>query len=39
MVTKNWTAEDMQKASTEIEILNPDVHIATLNKDAKFDVN
>jgi DNA-directed RNA polymerase subunit alpha len=34
----NWTAEDIQKASNEIEILNPELHIATLNKNAKFDV-
>lgn len=33
-----WTAEDIQKASNEIEVLNPDLHIATLNKNAKFDV-
>jgi DNA-directed RNA polymerase subunit alpha len=33
-----WTAADIQKASNEIEILNPDLHIATLNKDAKFEV-
>jgi DNA-directed RNA polymerase subunit alpha len=33
-----WTAADIQKASNEIEILNPDLHIATLNKNAKFDV-
>ncbi len=33
-----WTASDIQKNSTEIEILNPELHIATLNKDAKFDV-
>jgi len=33
-----WKAEDIQKASNEIEILNPDLHIATLNKNAKFDV-
>jgi DNA-directed RNA polymerase subunit alpha len=33
-----WTAADIQKASNEIEILNPDLHIATLNKDIKFDV-
>ena len=33
-----WTAEDIQKASNEIEILNPNLHIATLNKNAKFDV-
>lgn len=34
----NWTAADIQKGSNEIEILNPDLHIATLNKGAKFDV-
>ncbi len=34
----SWTSEDIQKASNEIEILNPDLHIATLNKNAKFDV-
>jgi DNA-directed RNA polymerase subunit alpha len=33
-----WTAGDIQKASNEIEILNPDLHIATINKNAKFDV-
>jgi DNA-directed RNA polymerase subunit alpha len=33
-----WTAADIQKSSNEIEILNPDLHIATLNKNAKFDV-
>jgi DNA-directed RNA polymerase subunit alpha len=33
-----WTAEDIQKASNEIEVLNPALHIATLNKSAKFDV-
>jgi DNA-directed RNA polymerase subunit alpha len=35
---KKWTAGDIQKASNEIEILNPELHIATLNKSAKFDV-
>jgi DNA-directed RNA polymerase subunit alpha len=35
---KNWTAADIQKASNEVEILNPDLHIATLNKTAKFDL-
>lgn len=35
---KEWTAADIQKASNEIEILNPNLHIATLNKEAKFDV-
>ncbi len=33
-----WTAKEIQKASGEVEILNPDLHIATLNKSAKFDV-
>ena len=35
---KEWTAADIQKASNEVEILNPDLHIANLNKSAKFDV-
>jgi DNA-directed RNA polymerase subunit alpha len=33
-----FSASDIQKASNEIEILNPDLHIATLNKSAKFDI-
>ena len=33
-----FTASDIQKSSNEIEILNPDLHIATLNKSAKFDI-
>ena len=33
-----WTAGDLQKASNEVEILNPELHIATLNKSAKLDV-
>jgi len=33
-----WTAADIQKNSTEVEILNPELHIAALNKSAKFDV-
>ena len=33
-----FTAADMQKNSSEVEILNPELHIATLNKKAKFDV-
>ncbi|MCE1188890.1 MAG: DNA-directed RNA polymerase subunit alpha [Ignavibacteria bacterium] len=33
-----FTAADIQKHSTDIEILNPELHIATLNKGAKFDV-
>lgn len=33
-----FSAADIQKSSNEIEILNPDLHIATLNKNAKFDI-
>ncbi|MFZ0454037.1 MAG: DNA-directed RNA polymerase subunit alpha [Ignavibacteriaceae bacterium] len=33
-----FTAADIQKASAEIEILNPELHIASLNKNAKFDM-
>ena len=33
-----WTAADIQKASNEVEILNPELHIATLNKSAKIDI-
>ncbi len=33
-----FTAADIQKSSSEIEILNPELHIASLNKSAKFDV-
>jgi len=33
-----WTAADIQKTSNEIEILNPELHIATLNKSAKLDI-
>jgi DNA-directed RNA polymerase subunit alpha len=33
-----WTASDIQKNSAEVEILNPELHIATLNKNAKFDI-
>lgn len=32
------TAADIQKASAEIEVLNPDLYIATLNSNAKFDM-
>ncbi len=34
----NFTADDIQKNSPDIEILNPDLHIATLNEDAKFTI-
>jgi DNA-directed RNA polymerase subunit alpha len=33
-----FVAGDIQKASAEIEVLNPDSHIATLNKDADFEL-
>lgn len=33
-----FTAADIQKNSPDIEILNPDLHIATINKNGKFDV-
>ncbi|MFO7447611.1 MAG: DNA-directed RNA polymerase subunit alpha [Ignavibacteriaceae bacterium] len=33
-----FTAADIQKHSSEIEILNPELHVASLNKSAKFDV-
>ncbi len=33
-----FLAGDVQKASSEIEVLNPELHLATLNKDAKFDL-
>lgn len=33
-----FTAADIQKASNEVEILNPDLHIATLNKNSKLDL-
>lgn len=33
-----WTARDIQEASSQIEIMNLDHHIATLETDADFDV-
>ena len=33
-----FTASDIQKHSTDIEVLNPELHLATLNKSAKFDI-
>jgi DNA-directed RNA polymerase subunit alpha len=33
-----FSAGDIQKATGELEILNPDLHIATLNKDADFEL-
>lgn len=32
-----FTARDLEKASREFEVINPDLHIATLNEDAEFD--
>jgi DNA-directed RNA polymerase subunit alpha len=34
----SFTAQDIQKASAEIEVLNPEAHIANLNKDAEFEL-
>jgi len=34
-----FTAADIQKASPEIEILNPTQHIATLNSDVQFELD
>ncbi|MFN3306839.1 MAG: DNA-directed RNA polymerase subunit alpha, partial [Candidatus Kapaibacteriota bacterium] len=33
-----WTAYDIQRSSPLIEVVNPDLHIATLAEDAEFDV-
>lgn len=33
-----FLAGDIQKASPEVEILNPEFHIATMNKDADFEL-
>ncbi|HEY6951602.1 MAG TPA: DNA-directed RNA polymerase subunit alpha [Bacteroidota bacterium] len=33
-----FLAGEIQKASSEIEVLNPDLHLASLNKDANFDL-
>jgi DNA-directed RNA polymerase subunit alpha len=33
-----FVAAEIQKSSPEIEILNPDLHLASLNKDANFDL-
>ncbi|MEE4310931.1 MAG: DNA-directed RNA polymerase subunit alpha [candidate division KSB1 bacterium] len=35
---KDFIASDIQNGMTEFEILNPDKHIATLNKDAEFNL-
>ena len=36
---KEFTAGDIQAASPDIEILNPTLHIATLNADANFELD
>ena len=33
-----FTAADIQKHSNDVEILNPELHISTHNKNAKFDI-
>jgi len=33
-----FTAADIQKQSAEFEVLNPDLHIATLNEEANFEI-
>jgi DNA-directed RNA polymerase subunit alpha len=33
-----FVAGDIQKFSSEIEVLNPDLHLASLNKDANFEL-
>lgn len=35
---KDFTAKDIQNATSDFEILNPDLKIATLNKDANLDI-
>ena len=34
-----WTAADIADVTTEVEVLNPDHHIATLDEDASFSVD
>jgi len=33
-----FVSADIQKSTSEIEVLNPDLHLASLNKDANFDL-
>ena len=33
-----FLAAEIQKSTSEIEVLNPDLHLASLNKDANFDL-
>jgi len=35
----NWTAEDIDEATADYEVLNPDQHIATLSEDATVNVD
>jgi DNA-directed RNA polymerase subunit alpha len=35
----DFTAADIQKATPDVEILNPSLHIATLNGDAEFELD
>ncbi len=35
----NWTAEDIDEATSDYEVLNPDQHIATLAEDAEVNVD
>jgi DNA-directed RNA polymerase subunit alpha len=35
----NWTAEDINEATADYEVLNPDQHIATLSEDATVNVD
>jgi DNA-directed RNA polymerase subunit alpha len=34
-----FTADEIQKASPDVEILNPSLHIATLNSEANFEID
>lgn len=36
---REFTARDIQDVSGDIEVLNPDLHIATLNADASFELD
>lgn len=36
---REFTARDIQEASGDIEVLNPDLHIATLNAEASFELD
>jgi DNA-directed RNA polymerase subunit alpha len=35
----NWTAEDIDEATSDYEVLNPDQHIATMAEDAEVNVD